>query len=66
VDERNWYQELFAVTANPDAFADLTPAQQKTVRELRDLWATHAVLSKLGEKGDRVADRLDRILAVGK
>lgn len=51
------------ITSNPDAFADLTAAQRKTVREIRDLWADHPVLSKLGEKGDRVRDRLDRVLA---
>jgi hypothetical protein len=57
---------LIAVTANPEAFADLTPAQLKTVRELRDLWSTHPVLSKLGETGGRVAGRLDHLLSRGK
>ncbi len=63
VDERYWHRLLLVVTANPDAFAGVTAEQQKLLRELRDLWAGHAVLSKVGEKGDRVADRLDRILA---
>jgi hypothetical protein len=62
-EESRTYRLLLVVTSNPDAFADLTAAQRKTVRELRDLWAKHPVLSKLGEKDDRVADRLDRALA---
>ena len=56
------YKLLLAATAHPEAFANLTAAQLKTVRELRDLWVKHELLSKLGEKGDRVADRLDRLL----
>jgi hypothetical protein len=62
-DQPRLYRLLLVVTANADAFRDLTAAQHKTVRELRDLWAAHPVLSKLGEKGDRVHDRLDRALA---
>jgi hypothetical protein len=56
------YQTLLAATSNPAAFADLTDAQRRTVRELRDFWAAHPVLSKLGDPGDRVTDRLDRVL----
>lgn len=63
VDERYWHRLLLVLTANPDAFATATAAQQKLLRDLRDLWAGHPVLSKLGEKGDRVPDRLDLVLA---
>jgi hypothetical protein len=65
-DEERMYRLLLAATAYPEALKNLKPDQLKTVRELRDLWATHEVLSKLGEKGDRVADRLDRLLPRGK
>ncbi|MCI0705634.1 MAG: hypothetical protein L0241_31630 [Planctomycetia bacterium] len=62
LDESRSYRLLLLVTSNPDAFANLTAAQVKTIRELRDLWANHPVLSKLGEKEDRIHDRLDRVL----
>jgi hypothetical protein len=62
VDEKYRLALLRAITENPDAFADATAAERKLLQEMRDLWANHAVLSKVGETGDRVHDRLDRIL----
>lgn len=61
-DERYRLALLRVVTDNPDAFAGATDAERKLLKELRDLWANHAVLSGVGEKGDRIADRLDRAL----
>jgi hypothetical protein len=57
-----WYRILDAATSNPGAFANLTDTQRQTVREFRDFWAKHPVLSKLGEPGDRIQDRLARAL----
>lgn len=60
--EARLYRLLLVVTANPDALAGPTADEVKVVRETRDLWAKHPVLSKLGERGDRIADSLDRAL----
>jgi hypothetical protein len=65
-DSRRMHEYLLAVTSNPAAFPNLTAEHQKTVRDLRDLWAANPVLSKLGEKGDRITDRLDRLLKQDK
>jgi hypothetical protein len=57
---------LLAAIENPDAFPDLTAEEKKTIQDLRALWAEHPVLSKLGDKGDRVTDRLGAILSRAK
>lgn len=62
IDEKYTFALLRVLTDNPDAFAGATATERKQLQEMRDLWAGHAVLSLVGEKGDRVHDRLDRIL----
>lgn len=57
------HRALLAALENPDAFKNAKGHQRTTLKALRDLWAEHEVLSKLGTPGDRVADRLDKALA---
>jgi hypothetical protein len=56
-------KQLAELVAQPAAFADVTAEQAKAVAELRKLWADHPVLSRLGDRGDRIPDRIDRCLA---
>jgi hypothetical protein len=65
-EEERMYQRLLAVTSNRWAFENLTAEQQKTLDGLRELFAKHPVLSKLGDKDDRIADRLDFFLQLAK
>lgn len=65
-EDEGRYRILAAATSNPAAFAQLTPAQRETVRDFREFWAKHPVLSKLGESGDRIQDRLGVALASDK
>ncbi|MBA4067732.1 MAG: hypothetical protein C0501_29335 [Isosphaera sp.] len=60
--EAGAHRQLLAATGNPDAFRGTTADQRKVLRDLRDVWARHPVLSKVGEAGDRVHDRLDHAL----
>jgi hypothetical protein len=65
-EEERLYQKLLAVTSNRWAFDDLTAEQLKTLSDLHELFANHPVLSKLGDKDDRIADRLDIFLQLAK
>lgn len=62
-DQRIHYRRLLILTSNPAAFTGLTDEEAKTLRELRDLWADHAALRKVGTQGEHVLNRLDQALA---
>lgn len=56
-------KQLAELVAQPAAFTDVTAEQAKAVTELRKLWADHPVLSRLGDRGERIPERIDRCLA---
>ena len=56
-------KQLAELVAQPAAFTDATTEQAKAVAELRKLWADHPLLSRLGDRNDRIPDRIDRCLA---
>lgn len=55
-------KQLAELVAQPAAFTDVTAEQATAVAELRKVWADHPVLARVGDRGDRIPDRIDRCL----
>ncbi len=55
-------KQLAELVAQPAAFTDVAAEQTTAAAELRKVWADHPVLSRVGDRGDRIPDHIDRCL----